>query len=291
MRIRGLSLAATALFGFCSYAQLPGTTGTPAPTNAWSTVSGPSTGNPEAIGFYSSGCIRGAKQISPDGIGYQSMRLYRNRQFAHPELIEFITHLSRTIDSLGSGLLIGDIAQARGGPLPFGHASHQVGLDVDIWFWTHPEQRVRSLTLDERNTLPMVDMLNANGLVDPSVFTQEQILKLKMASSDPKVERIFVNPAIKTYLCSVLDEKELPWLHKLRPWPGHNEHFHVRISCPFDSKLCVKQDPVPPGDGCKELLPPRGSIIGGQNDGSLTPAIEKLFSTNLPEACNKLLKE
>ena len=31
------------------------------------------------------------------------------------------------------GLLIGDMSQPRGGPMVSGHASHQIGLDVDIW--------------------------------------------------------------------------------------------------------------------------------------------------------------
>ena len=36
----------------------------------------------------------------------------------------------------GLGVLsIGDLGQARGGPAPSGHVSHQSGLDVDIWFW------------------------------------------------------------------------------------------------------------------------------------------------------------
>ena len=224
------------------------------------------------------------------------MRLYRNRQWAHPNLVQFINEFAKQVDAMGSGLLLGDIAQARGGPLPYGHASHQMGLDVDVWFWTHPEQRIRSLSMDERNNLDSLNMLNANGLVDPTKFTREQILKLKLAAADPKVERIFVNPAIKTYLCSVLEDAELPWLHKLRPWPGHNEHFHVRISCPEDSKECTKQDPVAPGDGCDELRPPRHHIDltpGHALEKEMSPAIEKLLesSTPLPESCMKLLKE
>ena len=37
---------------------------------------------------------------------------------------------------------VGDMAQPRGGPLPFGHASHQTGLDVDIWFTLTPRPRL-----------------------------------------------------------------------------------------------------------------------------------------------------
>ncbi len=267
------------------------------PSNAWSSVTTPARGSSESIGFYSSGCLRGAQELPNDGIGHQSMHIDRNRHFAHPDLIAFIEDLSKKVDALGSGLLIGDIAQVRGGPLPYGHASHQIGLDADIWFWTHPEQRIRSLTLDERNTLPMISMLNDNGLVDPKLFGAEQILKLKLASLDSKVERIFVNPAIKTYLCTALEPAELAWLHKLRPWPGHDSHFHVRISCPATSKGCTTQNAVPPGDGCDEILKPHGKIvldmsaISHPDEKPLPPKLEEALATALPEECGKILKE
>ncbi|NDG84248.1 MAG: penicillin-insensitive murein endopeptidase, partial [Proteobacteria bacterium] len=237
----------------CAHASFPLPEATPAPTNAWSQVRSPSSGTPEAIGFYSNGCLRGARELPIEGEGYQVMRIDRNRHFAHPDLISFIETFSKTNAKLGSGLLIGDTAQARGGPLPWGHASHQLGLDADIWFWTHPEQGTRSLTEKERNTLPNPSMLDAKGRIDPARFGAEQIQKLKLAAADPKVERIFVNPAIKLYLCNNLDTEELFWLRKLRPWRGHHAHFHVRIQCPLDSKECVSQDPPPEGDGCQEL--------------------------------------
>ena len=260
----------------CAHASLPSPEAAPSPTNAWSEVRNPSAGNPEAIGFYSNGCLRGARELPVDGEGYQVMRTGRNRHFAHPELIAFIEKFARINSKLGSGLLIGDTAQARGGPLPWGHASHQLGLDADIWFWTHPEQRRRSLTENERNTLPNVSMLDAKGRVDPSRFGTEQVLKLKIAAADPEVERIFVNPAIKAHLCSTEPAAGKDWLHKLRPWPGHDEHFHVRLACPAGSPLCVHQNAVPPGDGCDERPPPP------------SPKGEK---EPLPDACLKLLRE
>lgn len=288
MWIRGTFSIASALFGFCSAATPLLPSPTPGPQNAWSRVPGPAPGNPTVIGFYSAGCIRGAVQLPPEGRGYQSMRPSRNRQYAHPELVEFIQNLASTLDAVGSALLISDIGQPRGGPMPYGHNSHQVGLDVDIWYWTHPEQKVRSLSREERDGLPMINMLNANGVVDPNRFGGEQIEKLKMAASDPKVERIFVNPAIKTYLCSTLEAEELSWLGKLRPWPGHNEHFHVRIRCPKDSNECVAQDPPPPGNGCDEVLPPRRKLKPEPSEPTVK---DRLLEPSFPEPCTRLLKE
>jgi penicillin-insensitive murein endopeptidase len=222
--------------------------------NAWVRFTTPAPGNPESIGFYSNGCLRGSIDLPLDGAGYQSIYTTANHHFGHNQLIEFVSEFAKNIDGLGSGLLIGELSQVRGGPFASGHASHQVGLDVDILFYTHPEQRIRSLSVEERDHINAQSMLNGNGLVDPSRFGPDQILKLKLASLDPKTERIFVNPAIKLYLCNNLDTEELFWLRKLRPWRGHHAHFHVRIQCPLDSKECVSQDPPPEGDGCQELF-------------------------------------
>jgi penicillin-insensitive murein endopeptidase len=275
-----------ALFMACAHAQLPQDS---LPQNEWSQVSRPSLKTSEVLGFYSNGCIRGAKALPLDGLGYQVMRISRNRYYGHPNLIQFITDFSKLNRALGSSLLVGDLGQPRGGPMPYGHSSHQLGLDVDIWFWSHPEQERRSLTREERDTLPFVSMLSANGTVDPKLFNAQMIQKLRIAAQSPKVERIFVNPAIKSYLCSVLPKRKSAWLRTLRPWPGHDEHFHVRLACPSDSKNCVKQAPVAAGDGCNELLP------GHKAPDSELPETESeshsIFFDSLPDECSKVLRE
>ena len=254
----------------CAFAQ----TTTPLPANDWSKLTTPTLGTSNPIGFYSEGCIAGAKALPLNGAGYQTMRTSRNRYYGHPNTLQFVQNLGKQLDDAGSAILVGDLGQARGGPLPYGHASHQIGLDVDIWFWTHPEQRVRSLTPEERDTLPFVDMLNEAGTeINPAQFTQTQILKLKLAAENEQVERIFVNPVIKAYLCKKLPASEKTWLHKLRPWEGHNEHFHVRLACPKNTE-CEHQDPVPPGNGCSDIsLPVKKDPAHQKQDPLPTPKI------------------
>lgn len=277
--------------------------------NVWGRFTTPAPGNPESIGFYSKGCLRGAIDLPMDGAGYQSIYTTANHHFAHNQLIEFVSEFAKNIDALGSGLLIGELSQVRGGPFASGHASHQIGLDVDILFYTHPEQRVRSLSVEERDHIHTPSMLNGNGLVDPSRFGADQILKLKLASLDPKTERIFVNPAIKLYLCNNLDTEELFWLRKIRPWRGHHAHFHVRIQCPLDSKECVSQDPPPEGDGCQELsqaskkkvrLPRMPEFDDSEDHSSeelIDPALSRALSAPnqridpLPASCMNVMEE
>jgi penicillin-insensitive murein endopeptidase len=151
-------------------------------------------------------------------------------------------------------MLVGDLGQPRGGPTNSNHHSHQTGLDVDIWFWRNPEAAHRSLTLDEREFLPAPSFVNA-GLDEVSPkWTKSEEKLLKLATSFDVVERIFVNAAIKKHLCETTKPWKRSWLRKLRPWYGHDDHFHVRLKCPPGHPECVFQESPPEGDGCDSSL-------------------------------------
>lgn len=141
-------------------------------------------------------------------------------------------------------ILIGDLSQPRGGPMAFGHGSHQNGLDVDIWFKL-VNGRLSAAEISHPQAVSMV-----NGTkVNPRTWTSAHLHLLEMAARSPEVERIFVNPPIKAAACRQA-RGERGWLAKLRPWWGHDEHFHVRLSCTSGDSGCVPQSPVPEGDGC-----------------------------------------
>lgn len=217
----------------------------------WATVSGPAGGPPRVIGSVTRGCLAGAVALPEQGIGFQTIRRWRNRYWGHPELIDYIRQLGARVAGAGLGpLLIADMAQPRGGPLPYGHRSHQLGIDVDILFTPGP--------LDRRSREAMKDppsMLAESGLTIASArFGAAQIAMLKLAVSDPRVARIFVNFRLKKALCTRVPAGQRGWLRKIRPWLGHDEHFHVRLLCPRGSPLCEAQEAVDPGDGCDASL-------------------------------------
>ena len=92
----------------------------------------------QPIGFYTAGCIKNAASLPRDGIGYQVIRLSRDRFYGHPELVDYIKSLGESVANLyGGTLLIGDLSQRNGGSTPDDHSSHQIGLDADILFWQH----------------------------------------------------------------------------------------------------------------------------------------------------------
>jgi penicillin-insensitive murein endopeptidase len=170
-----------------------------------------------------------------------------------------------------------------------GHASHQICLDVDIWLTPMPN-RVLSRTEREEASAEMVvrpDRLD----VDPNVWTPDHVAVIKAAAQDPAVQRIFVNAAIKKALCR--DARgDRSWLTKVRPYWGHDYHFHVRLACPPGETACKGQDPVPEGDGCDEaslawwfsdeVLHPRPSLEPPKPKPALTLA-------SLPPECRAVL--
>ena len=89
--------------------------------------------------------MAGAVQLPPDGPYWQAMRLSRNRQWGLPILVDLhrdAWRATRPTKDGWPGLLVGDMAQPRGGPMLTGHASHQTGLDADIWLTPMPARRL-----------------------------------------------------------------------------------------------------------------------------------------------------
>jgi penicillin-insensitive murein DD-endopeptidase len=242
------------------------------------------------IGFYSKGCLAGAKALPINGKTWQVMRLSRNRNWGHPNLIQTLERLANQAPKTGwRGLLVGDMSQPRGGPMRTGHASHQVGLDADIWFTPMPDRELTRLEREEISATMVVAEDRRD--VDPKVWTPAHVKVIKAAAQDPQVLRIFVNPAIKKALCRDAGS-DRSWLSKVQPWWGHDYHFHIRISCPADSPDCAPQPPLPPNDGCsskdldhwftEEILHPRPAPIQPKPKPPLRMA-------DLPPACRQVL--
>jgi penicillin-insensitive murein DD-endopeptidase len=206
----------------------------------------------EPIGFYSKGCLSGAVELPMSGPYWQVMRPSRNRNWGHPALVGFIERFAPTAARASGwpGLLIGDMSQPRGGPMLTGHASHQIGLDADIWLTPMPP---RELSIAEREETSATDMVREDGLdVIPGVWNEGQLAVVRAAAEDPAVQRIFVNAAIKRAMCRVAAGQD--WMRKVRPYYGHNYHFHVRLYCPRGADACRDQDATPAGDGCDSSL-------------------------------------
>ena len=205
---------------------------------------------PEAHGSYARGCQAGAAELPETGPTWQAMRLSRNRNWGQPELVDYVQDLSRFAATQPgwAGLYVGDLSQPRGGPMLSGHASHQIGLDADIWML--PPDRL-NLTRQERESISSISMRRAQGAYTNNNWTPQHEAILKAAASDPRVARIFVFPGAKVAMCNSATG-DRSWLRKIRPWWGHHYHFHVRLNCPAGDATCTNQAPPPAGDGCAD---------------------------------------
>src|SRR5205823_13395812 len=205
---------------------------------------------PRVVGFYAHGCIAGAEGLPINGDAWQVMRLSRNRYWGHPDLVALVKRLAAKAHNEAGwhGILVGDMSQPRGGPMFTGHASHQVGLDADIWLTPMPG---RKLSRNEREEMSAVMMVRGDRLdIDPQAWTPNHLTVIRAAAQEPRVQRIFVNAAIKKALCREASG-DRRWLSKIRPMYGHDYHFHIRMKCPSGNGECESQPDPTEGEGCR----------------------------------------
>jgi len=210
----------------------------------------PSAQPTKVIGAYAKGCIAGAAQMPLNGDTWQVMRLSRNRYWGYPDTIALLKRLSVNAhrDAGWPGILVGDIGQPRGGPALTGHASHQIGLDADVWLTPMPDHL---LSREDREEMSATMMVRGDRLdIDPKAWTPQHWKVIRDAAMEPAVQRIFVNAAIKKALCREAKGNR-SWLEKVRPWFGHDYHFHIRLRCPPGATECKGQTDQGGGEGCK----------------------------------------
>jgi penicillin-insensitive murein endopeptidase len=251
----------------------------------------PSLGKAMAIGYYPRGCLQGGVALPVNGPTWQVMRLSRNRNWGHPSLVDFLEKFAPAAAKATGwkGILVGDMAQPRGGPTPFGHMSHQTGLDVDVWFMPMPSH---TLSSDEREKVSAINLVAADWKsVNPKTWTPQHYDFIRVAAQQSGVERVLVNAAIKKEMCRMQGAKHPEWMEKVRPWYAHHDHIHVRLECPADSPNCRPQPSVPDSDGCgaaldywfsDKVLKPKPRPPGAKPPKPITLA-------DLPPACKTVL--
>lgn len=256
---------------------------------------------PAAIGTYAKGCLAGGVALPESGPTWQAMRLSRNRNWGHPEMIDFLKDLSvkAAKQSGWAGLYIGDISQPRGGPMLSGHQSHQMGLDADIWLYKPTRL---NLTRAERERLSSTNVRAKSQRTVNSNWTQQHANILKAAAQDSRVDRIFITAPAKVWLCKNTRGNR-KWLQKIRPLYGHNTHFHVRLKCPRGLRGCVTQKPTVAqlskgGDGCDETLewwvtdylnPPKTKPVKKPKPKKKKRSARQFTMVDLPRQCQSVL--
>lgn len=233
------------------------------------------------IGAANAGCIAGAVMLPPEGIGYVTVHAARSSFWGHPETVSGIEALGRAAARAGLGtLLVGDLSRRRGGPVPGGHASHQTGLDADIFLDVSPKP---PLDPAARESVEPPRLVTPDGRhVDAARWGGGAVTLLRLAATLPGIDRVLVHPAIKRALCRDA-AGERAWLRRIRPWWGHASHMHLHFRCPDDALDCRDLPPPPAGDGCD------ASLAWWFVDGTPRPPPPPGPPAPLPAACRALL--
>jgi len=213
----------------------------------------PYPGPARIIGSDSAGCIAGAVRLPDTAPGMQTIRVSRSTFWGHPTVIAALQDLAKRAQAAGlPDLYMNDISLPRGGPLVGIHASHQLGVDADVWLdvaGPHPVMPIAQRENIEPHTLVRPD---GRG-VDLAIWRPEHIILIHLAATEPGIDRVLVNPAIKKQLCQQVTG-DRAWLRRVRPWYGHATHMHLHFKCPAGQTECIDQAPPPEGDGCDASL-------------------------------------
>jgi len=263
--------------------------------DAWSKVQTTAIGTPQSIGTGSAGCLQGAESLTPDGPGFHVMRISRRRFYGHPALIQALREISAEAYQAKLGtLLIGDLSQPRGGPSNSNHVSHQSGLNVDLWIqqaedFAQTGVTPTGLSLDARENFYARSVLFSDRLeLNPSFWSDKKTELLKKIASRKDLDRVLVSPAIKKFFCERFNSPEnISWMSKIRPWYGHDDHFHLTFKCPENDLLCVPPKPVVQDNACDATLEWWWSEEARQ----VKEAPAEKPSVTLPERCNEVLSD
>lgn len=139
-------------------------------------------------------------QLPTSGTGYYSYALFREKQFGLPETIKAIEEIGKAWfqnHRTGPVIGIGNISKNGGGFVP-PHSSHQTGLDVDFRLLRKDGARIGITFRDPNYSLNRTQDL-INTIINNSVLS------------------------VKLILCN--DNN----LKGVQPWPGHDDHLHVRF--------------------------------------------------------------
>lgn len=209
------------------------------------------------VGFYTNGSLTNAVKLPNESVSFVKIFRLRDRAYGTRTLIATIVNGANAFRRLfptGDRLQVGDIGKEFGGSAS-GHESHQNGLDADFGYL---QSNAAERNPDSSGPNGFAEVFVSGDRVTPNFDTTRNWFLLKSLVLRGNVGRIFVDPVIKNTFCSfakTLDPSEssavrAEILRRLRPYPNHGDHFHMRVNCPANAARCIPQEEPPAGSGC-----------------------------------------
>lgn len=159
-------------------------------------------------------------------------------QYATDEMREMIEGIARWNE--GTPILIGDISKREGGRIAQ-HVAHQRGLDVDIAYIPEKIGQTGHRVEKFHNRFPE-NFLGSQGL-NSNFSLKENFRLFAYLTRHFEIRTIWVNKIIyesmMIYRPSSVPEDDQELVRSLLNFDqSHADHFHVRLSCPMDTKAC-----------------------------------------------------
>jgi penicillin-insensitive murein endopeptidase len=209
----------------------------------------------QVSGAYNQGALTDSTALPPHGEGFIHLFEKRERFYGSQGMIDLLTQIAGEMARRypqGERLQIGDISSRNGGKIR-GHASHQNGLDVDLVYY----RTQRSEQPETEGSQGFAEsFVGPNGKITRNFDLERNWEIIKRFASTGRLARVFVHPAVKKAFCKRAKRlKELQThaetLSRIRPLQDHDDHFHVRLTCPAASPDCRDQEAPPTKTGCE----------------------------------------
>lgn len=193
----------------------------------------------QSLGFPDEGKLRNATSLitKQESLGnrafFEVVAPDRKKHFATFEMAELVTRLGEHLNQqYTKKLYVSNSSLERGGPVN-PHASHQIGIDIDLAYPT-----------DLPNIkFPLVVSMSPRRFYTNNYSTEKtyKAFKYLFAQTDIVVDRVFVDQNIIDELCGYAkknnelngEDKDLVknMFQNLQHVKGHGDHYHVRIKC------------------------------------------------------------
>jgi penicillin-insensitive murein endopeptidase len=202
----------------------------------------------QSIGAPNNGRLTGAARL-------RGSRTLRQREGGHswglPQLVHLLSHAATEVahKHRGSQMLVGDLSGRTGGHLDR-HGSHQTGRDADVGFYVMSS---KGKPMAVKRFIPFDEAGNARDA--PGVRFDEgrnwTMVEAMLKDDKASVRYLFISNALRGKLLAYAARKHIPkdLMEKaasvmMSPHDAdlHDDHVHVRISCPESMQdVCVEE--------------------------------------------------
>jgi penicillin-insensitive murein DD-endopeptidase len=175
----------------------------------------------------------------------------KSRTYGHPALVLMLERSAKDISKavLGSVMVVGDLSAKAGGPIG-GHRSHQSGRDADVGFYLRNEKG-NQVVLDQ---FVKIDgegkVIGHRGVYFDDVRNWE-LVRSWLRDKRAGISHVFVAAHVRNRLLAyarssnarkAYHDDAAKLLHQPSNSAAHDDHYHVRITCPQRQKdICTEQ--------------------------------------------------